>query len=254
MSRSDNTYVPFSASKYVHDERIHILVASTGSVATIKLPLIVKAFSGLNDVSIRIVVSASASEFLQGQSAEQPHLSALLDYPNVEGIHKDEDEWKKPWIRGDKILHIELRRWAHVMLIAPLSANSLAKIVNGISDNLITSVVRAWDTTGMVDVRKKLIFVALAMNTAMWHHPVTARQIAVLESDWGYHGSDLKGDPSQDVKLREDGCFKVLRPTEKELACGDTGDGAMMDWRDVVSAVATQLEFSTHEIKQVLQG
>lgn len=43
------------------------------------------------------------------------------------------------------VLHIELRKWADVLLIAPLSANTLAKIAGGLCDNLLTSVVRAWD-------------------------------------------------------------------------------------------------------------
>ncbi len=46
---------------------------------------------------------------------------------------------------GDPVLHIELRRWADVLLVAPLSANTLAKMANGLADNLLTCVVRAWD-------------------------------------------------------------------------------------------------------------
>ena len=114
------------------------------------------------------------------------------------------------------------------MVIAPLSANTLAKISGGISDNLITSVVRAWQVetdllpeTGLsVDGRRqRRIFVAPAMNTAMWRHPVTAEQLRELQPDHKYHW------------------FNVLWPVEKELACGDTGDGAMCDWRDIVAAI-----------------
>lgn len=50
--------------------------------------------------------------------------------------------WKK---RGDPVLHIELRKWADFLLVAPLSANSLAKISNGLCDNLLTLVCRAWE-------------------------------------------------------------------------------------------------------------
>lgn len=46
---------------------------------------------------------------------------------------------------GDPVMHIELRRWADVLVIAPLSANSLAKMAAGMCDNLITCIVRAWD-------------------------------------------------------------------------------------------------------------
>lgn len=218
----------FSAAVYANDGKHHILLGATGSVATIKLPLIASTLAKNENVSIRIVVTASAAQFLQSQSAEQPSLESLLKIPGVDGIYRDADEWAKPWIRGDKILHIELRRWAHVLLIAPLSANSLSKVVHGMSDGLLTSVVRAWDTTGLVDMRKKRIFVAPAMNTAMWAHPVTKKQIKVLEQDWGA-GEDENGEG--------EGWFTVLRPMEKELACGDVGNGAMMDWKGIVGSV-----------------
>ena len=212
----------FSAAEFEDDGKHHILLAATGSVATIKIPLITEALSSRQNVSIRIVLTPSAERFLIGQSEEQPDLMSLDKLPNIDGIYHDADEWSKPWVRGDKILHIELRRWAHVLLIAPLSANSLAKMVNGISDGLLMSVIRAWDTTGIIDQRRKRTVVAPAMNTAMWHHPITKKQIKVLEQDWG------TGD---------EGWVTVLRPTEKELACGDVGDGAMMDWRQIVEFV-----------------
>lgn len=46
---------------------------------------------------------------------------------------------------GDPVLHIELRKWADLLVIAPLTANSLAKLANGMADNLLTCVARAWD-------------------------------------------------------------------------------------------------------------
>ncbi|KIW67206.1 hypothetical protein PV04_06473 [Phialophora macrospora] len=217
----------FSAAAFENDGKHHILLGASGSVAAIKIPLIAQALGSRANVSIRIVLTEAAGQFLQGQSAEQPTLSSLINLPNVDGIYNDEDEWSKPWVRGDKILHIELRRWAHILIVAPLSANSLAKMVNGISDVLLLSVIRAWDTTGLVDMRKKRIFVAPAMNTAMWRHPITRKQIKVLAEDWG------EG---------EDGWVTILRPTEKELACGDTGDGAMMDWKKIVESVDEYLK------------
>lgn len=57
----------------------------------------------------------------------------------------DEAEWHE-WSKvGDPVMHIELRRWADVLVIAPLSANSLAKLANGLCDNLVTCIARAWD-------------------------------------------------------------------------------------------------------------
>ncbi|KEF51161.1 phosphopantothenoylcysteine decarboxylase [Exophiala aquamarina CBS 119918] len=216
----------FSAENHFQDGKHHVLLAATGSVATIKIPLIAKSLARHPNISIRILLTPSAEEFLQGQASEQPCLASLLDLDNLDGIYHDRDEWAKPWVRGDKILHIELRRWAHVLLVAPLSANSLAKMVNGISDGLLLSVIRAWDTTGLIDVRRKRIFVAPAMNTAMWRHPITKKQIKVLEQDWGDG---------------ENGWITVLRPIEKELACGDVGDGAMLDWKLIVEHIESHL-------------
>lgn len=225
---------PLRALDHVHDPRPHLLLACTGSVATIKLPNILHALSH-HDLSIRVILSASAAQFLQSQSAEQPSAASLLSIRNVEAIYRDEDEWLQPWTRGAPILHIELRRWADLLVIAPLSANSLAKLVHGMADSLVLSVARAWDTTGLVDgVRtglssglgmsegKKIIVVAPAMNTAMWLHPVTAQQIRVLEDEWG---------------AARGGWVRVLRPMEKELACGDVGSGAMQDWKDIVKVI-----------------
>lgn len=222
----------FTASKFSNDGKHHILLAASGSVATIKLPLIAQALAQFRNVAIRIMLTKSASEFLQGQAPEQPPLETLKELAGVEAIYHDEDEWAKPWVRGDSILHIELRRWAHILVVAPLSANSLAKMVHGLSDNLLLSVIRAWDTTGLIDGQKKRIFVAPAMNTAMWVHPITSKQVNVLQQDWG------QGD---------DGWVSVLSPVEKNLACGDIGSGAMMEWGSIVSEVQQHLALANND-------
>ncbi|KAF4785173.1 flavoprotein [Colletotrichum scovillei] len=206
---SDDPAAAVAASR--SDGKTHLLLCASGSVATIKLPNIIKALGHHKSLAIRVILTASATEFLNGSTEEQPSLAAIRALPNVEGIHLDADEWVQPWRRGSSILHIELRRWADLMLIAPLSANTLAKIVNGFSDNLLTSVVRAWDADGLIDGRKKKILVATAMNS----------QVKVLEEEWSW--------------------FEVLKPIEKTLACGDTGGGAMMSWEDIVKVTEARL-------------
>ena len=229
----------------LNDEKLHLLLCATGSVATIKIPNIVQALSRHRNLSIRLIFTEAARNFLQGQSAEQPSIKDIEALPNVEGIYFDEDEWSEPWVRGNKILHIELRRWSDIMVIAPLSADALAKITQGWSDNLLLSVVRAWDTTGELDpVRdvaasdgvllggraKKRILVAPSMNTAMWKQPITKKQVDILEQDWGtQHG----------------GWFDVLLPMEKQLACGDVGSGAMKDWKEIVAIIENNLGLNT---------
>ena len=75
----------------------------------------------------------------------------------------DEDEWPgradgQKYQRNDEVLHIELRRWAELFIVAPLDANTLAKLVNGLSDNCLTCVWRAWDP-------ERPVVLAPAMNT-----------------------------------------------------------------------------------------
>jgi phosphopantothenoylcysteine synthetase/decarboxylase len=228
-----------------NDGDIHVLLCASGSVATIKIPNIINALAKHQNVRIRLVFTTSAANFLQGQSAEQPSIADIEALPNVDAVYFDADEWAKPWVRGNKILHIELRRWADIMVIAPLSANELAKITQGWSDNLLLSVVRAWDTTGLIDPvpdipavqwadvgaaegagRKKRILVAPSMNTAMWLQPITKKQIDILNNEWGVHNG---------------GWFEVLQPMQKELACGDVGGGAMKDWREIVGTIEERL-------------
>ncbi|KAJ5587476.1 Flavoprotein [Penicillium hispanicum] len=218
------------------DNRTHLLLAATGSVATIKIPSIISALAPhTHKLSIRVILTTPAKHFLGGQSAEQPTVSSLLSLPGVEAVYDDDAEWgPEPWRRGADILHIVLRRWADVLVIAPLSANTLAKLANGMSDNLLTSVCRAWDTDGQVDGRRKRIIVAPAMNTAMWRHPVTAKQIRVLGEDWAVRRDESTGE--------ETGWFEVLPPqSSKVLACGDVGSGAMLEWSEIVKVIEDRL-------------
>ncbi|KAI9642937.1 hypothetical protein NHQ30_008671 [Ciborinia camelliae] len=241
-TRISGTSHPFTAAAHASDGKLHLLLAASGSVATIKIPNILSALSHYPNISICVIITKSATNFLQGQSIEQPHIDTFHRQANVQGVFLDEEEWVHPWKRGQSILHIELRRWAHMLVIAPLSANTMAKITGGFSDNLLTSVVRAWDTTGELEVPaqsgtdtnvekvfggKKRIIVAPAMNTAMWRHPITKSQIKILEQEWGIGPDGEEGE----------GWFEVLRPQEKELACGDTGDGAMRDWKEIVKVI-----------------
>ena len=129
-------------------------------------------------------------------------------------VYRDSDEWSAWKTRGDPVLHIELRKWADLMVVAPLSANTLAKVSNGICDNLLTCVLRAWDFKS-----GKKVFFAPAMNTCMWDHPVTAQQVDTLKS-WG---------------------FVQIPPISKTLMCKDTGMGAMAEPTSIVETVSSHV-------------
>ncbi|KAL2191962.1 flavoprotein [Thermothelomyces heterothallicus CBS 203.75] len=211
-----------------NDGKKHLLLATVRhpNLPAKTVPVIIKALAKYEGVlSIRIVLTESATHFLAGQSSEQPTVASLLELPNVEAVYRDHDEWgPQSWRRGASILHIESVACSSLSWVfSTLSANTLAKVVNGMSDNLLTSVIRAWDTDSSIDMKKKLILVAPAMNSAMWRHPITAKQIRVLKEDWG-----VKEEPASGVgdSLSNIGWFKVITPISKTLACGDTG-GAM---------------------------
>ncbi|KAI4090889.1 MAG: hypothetical protein LQ348_006789 [Seirophora lacunosa] len=204
-----------AVSLALNDGKKHLLLAASGSVATIKLPLILSSLSTHPNLSIRLILTRAATHFLAGQSPSQPPLSHLLALPNLDGLYHDADEWAAPWTRDAKILHIELRRWAHLLVIAPMSANLLAKVTAGLCDDLLTNVVRAWDVT-------RGIVAAPAMNQLMWEHPVTAKQMRVLREEWAW--------------------VEVVGPQVKALACGDLGMGGMCEWEELVEVVVRRLE------------
>ncbi|KAF8041743.1 hypothetical protein BT93_A0369 [Corymbia citriodora subsp. variegata] len=94
--------------------------------------------------------------------------------PNGVQFYTDQDEMSS-WSRlGDPILHVELRQWADIMLIAPLSANTLAKIAGGLCDNLLTCIIRAWDYT-------KPFFVAPSMHAFQWRNHFTEHHLMSLD-------------------------------------------------------------------------
>jgi phosphopantothenoylcysteine decarboxylase len=146
-----------------------------------------------------------------------------------------DEEWRE-WQRiGDPVLHIELRNWADVLLVAPLSAHCLAKFSHGLCDDTLSCVVRAWEfrsshTIGneaaVVGQRAKPLILAPAMNTAMWEHPLTREQLATIKG-FGQHDQGNK-DQEQVV---------VLDPQVKLLACGDVGNGAMAAIEDIILSV-----------------
>lgn len=117
------------------------------------------------------------------------------------------------------------------MVIAPMSANLLAKVANGLCDDLITCVIRAWDTD---PANGRKILVAPAMNTFMWTHPITAQQLSTLTDAWSVKTGDSHAS-----------WFEVLPPQVKTLACDDTGQGGMCDWVHIVSVIEDRLDLNS---------
>ena len=232
----------------VRDEsksEFNLLLGCTGSVASLKIPLLldeIQAYSSVKNVivHVRLIPTKHSTHFfdlsavqshpllqdsvhspplpLDAVNSDSPPERAVNSHPRLQGVITDEDEWTSWQSRGDPVSHIEHRKWADALLIAPLGTNTLAKLATGICDNLLTCVVRAWDIKACREGRKPVMF-APAMNTCMWNHPVTEEQIRKLAS-FG---------------------FEEIPPIEKMLASGDKGAGAMEECRHIAEKIVDRL-------------
>ena len=188
----------------------NVLLGVTGSVAAIHTPHLFDALVRARH-DVKIVATKSAGYFFDVAA-----IASTNGQRNSSVMILDEDEWPgESYQRGDPVLHIELRRWADVLLIAPLDANTLAKLAIGLTDNCLTCVYRAWDRT-------KPILLAPAMNTLMWEHPATARHLGEVAAECG---------PA----------LRVVEPISKKLACEDIGVGAMAEHAAILTALAAVL-------------
>ncbi len=201
------------------DRPLHVVLASTGSVASVKMPLIVEALLAHANVRVQVIATDNSLHFYDRTPLTSAEYSvASLAAENLaasRGLHApgprvhlwtNADEWTSFTRVGDAILHIELRRWADVVLVAPCSANTLAKLAGGLCDDLLTSFMRALG-------RGAEVVLCPAMNTLMWENPLTEMHLRTVKEVLGY---------------------EVRGPVEKRLACGDTGKGAMMEWSEIV--------------------
>lgn len=208
----------------------NILLGVTGSVAALKTPSLYEMLTRRGH-AVKVVATQAALCFFDPSAIGR------------ENLVLDEDEWPgrdsgRRWQRDDPVLHIELRRWADLLLIAPLDANTLAKLANGLADNCLTCVWRAWEPS-------RPVVLAPAMNTLMWQHPATARHLRQIAEDMG-------GSPPPGLMLEEwigrvsEFCphLRIVAPEDRQLACGDVGVGAMAALEriaDVVQAIAPPL-------------
>ncbi|KAF9162181.1 hypothetical protein DFQ26_003774 [Actinomortierella ambigua] len=179
-------------------KKTNVLIGATGSVASVKIPLIVKTLKEeLGDqIEVKVVTTKPALHFFKVDDVQAQVIT-------------DEHEWSAWTKLSDPVMHIELRNWADMFVICPLDANTLAKAAQGLCDNLITCILRAWD-------ERRPVVVCPAMNTNMWNHTFTALHLKTLTEVLHY---------------------RVIPPISKLLACGDLGIGAMADYRTIVDEI-----------------
>ncbi len=210
-----------------NDWMANILLGVTGSVAAIRTPELRRGLQQAGHI-VRVVATKPSLYFFDA-----------ADWPPGD-LLTDEDEWPRRqagerWQREDPVLHIELRRWADALVIAPLDANTLGKLAGGLADNCLTCVVRAWDMS-------RPVILAPAMNTHMWEHPATRRHLAQVAADHQIVvGANAGSDAIIAAVNQPGGKLSIVSPQAKQLACGDVGMGAMADVDAILAILGEQI-------------
>lgn len=184
-----------------------ILLCVTGGIAAYKTAELTRLFKK-NGAEVRIIMTQSAQEFvtpltLQAVSGNQIHYS-LLDEEAELGMG-----------------HIELAKWADVILVAPCTAESLARLAQGRANDLMSAVILASDAQ---------LFIAPAMNVKMWEDKVTQKNLETL-------------------KLKD---VVFIGPDSGEQACGDVGEGRMSEPDFIALQIAKSYTSSIFNGKKIL--
>ncbi len=175
-----------------------VLLGVTGGIAAYKAAELLRGLQKAG-MEVRVIMTRAATRFVGPLTFE-----TLSNHP----VYLDDVDV----LRADSsITHVEESRVADIMVIAPATANTLAKMANGIADNLLSTSYLAFEKT---------VVIAPAMNTNMWTHPATQRNVELL---------------------RERGIF-VVEPGSGELACGVYGSGRMAEPNSIVAEVKLRLQ------------
>lgn len=169
-----------------------IVIGITGSIAAFKVPFLVRLLVK-EGAEVRIIMTPAAVDFVT------PLTLATLSQKGViiEPFKAASGEWSN---------HVELGYWADLMIFAPVTANTLGKMVNGIADNFVVTAYLS---------AKCPVFIAPAMDLDMYNHPSTQKNIAILRT----YGN------------------KIIEPQVGELASGLSGPGRMEEPDKILSLV-----------------
>ena len=174
-----------------------VLLIVSGGIAAYKSLELVRVLKK-RGIAVRAVLTESAAKFVT------PLAFGVLTEDHVYGDMFDLKEERE-------IGHIQLSRQADLVVVAPATANILAKMANGIADDLATTLLLATD---------KPVLAVPAMNVRMWHHPATQRNLA---------------------QLRADG-VQVMEPDDGEMACGEYGKGRLPEPEAIAEEIARLLQ------------
>lgn len=188
-------------------QNTNILLGITGGIAAYKTPDLVRKLTA-KGAQVRVVLTQSGKEFVSPlalQAVSGNTVSDDLLDPAAEAA----------------MGHIELAKWADLLLIAPATANTMAKLAHGLADDLLSTLVLA--TTAQV-------VLAPAMNQQMWHAKATQENLRILA------GRDVQ----------------FIGPAQGEQACGDVGPGRMMEPQDIANALCNDEEEALFTGKKIV--
>ena len=143
-------------------EAAKILVGVTGGIAAYKAPGVIRRLRESGH-EVRVIASEAASRFVPERT-----LAVAAGGP----IHTDETWWE----RSGRVEHVSLARWADLVLVAPATADAMARAAMGLGDDLLSATILAG---------ARNVLWAPAMNPEMWSNPVTVRNVETLEG-WGH--------------------------------------------------------------------
>lgn len=171
----------------------NVLLGVTGGVAAYKAVALASQLTATG-AKVKTIMTANACELVRPKSFEA-----------VTGSEVFTNLWSCP--QEHKIGHISLAEWADVIVVAPATANIIAKIANGICDDLLSTLLCA----GF----QKPVLLAPAMNNLMWENPAVKRNVKTVR--------DMK--------------FEIIGPAEGRLACGTGATGRMSEPQDILNRI-----------------
>jgi phosphopantothenoylcysteine decarboxylase / phosphopantothenate---cysteine ligase len=206
MASAAQVYVraqPRENRKLLYNRSMHVTVGVAGGIAAYKSAELVRALQR-GSAEVHVVMTAAAQQFVQPLT-----FAALTGHRVFTGL------WNEPVVQDaapeqNGIEHIAEAQWADVLVVAPATANILAKFAHGIADDFLSTLYLA--TTAPV-------LICPAMNVNMWEHPATQANLELL---------------------RQRG-VRVLEPGTGDLACGMVGAGRMAEPEEIASAVFAAL-------------
>ena len=182
-----------SVASLKNKQKLNILLGVTGGIAAYKSADLVRRLRDF-DFEVRVVMTSSAQEFITPMT-----MQAVSGY----SVHSDLFDRESEAAMG----HIELAKWTDIVLIAPATANCIAKLAHGLADDLLTTIVLATQAQ---------LIIAPAMNQQMWANPA------------------VKGN----IQLLKERTVEVLEPASGEQACGDVGQGRMLEPLQIAEEVS----------------